>query len=348
MTTHPVTHRGASRARLNYQRKLMARMAMRKVVLGVLLLFTRALMAQDCESVIALSKTVSVVVEDQRSVEAAAANFCSAYSKSTSSGTSANLGISYGLLSGSFGSSSVDAAAVASRYCSVQNTSQARADAYQRYVESISPDAYRAYEVCVKYSEQELKFSLDPATVLPNQFTVIALYASKAKNAKTALAFSASDDVTCAWVGNKGEQAELASGSTAALKCTRSDSERKSYVSVFSPELAIEAMNIPWQAYTKEGVSIDMVAALQARLGTMETQLAQLRSRTDSLASELDTVEGQIPNAIVWAADAHHPPAVINAVNHCDIGDNFMMGVALNGLGNVTGLSCRRAILTRR
>lgn len=260
---------------------------MRTTLFIMLALTSQQLAAQNCESVIALSKRVSVTVEDQKSLEAAAADFCSSYSKATANSSGSSLGIGFGMLSASFGSANADVSSVASRYCSVQNSSHAREDAYRRYIESISPDAYRAYELCIRYSQQDLKFSLDPATTLPSEFTMVALYASKTQGARAELAFDASDGVACAWVGNSAGKQLLESGSSAALKCKRADSGTKSYVSVFSPTIAIEPLSIPWQAYTKDGTPTDAVDALRQSLDAVESRARAYDNRLAAMEAEI-------------------------------------------------------------
>src|SRR5207237_3915357 len=167
---------------------------MRTIISLLLMFIAQGLVAQNCESVIALSKTTNVAIADRQAVENAAANFCSAYTQSNASGSSSSFGVGYGPLSVSFGGGSADAAAVASRYCSASNRSIADANAYRTYVESIAPAAYHAYETCLKYSQQDLKFSSDQATILPNEFTITALYSSNRMGANTKVSFSSSSD----------------------------------------------------------------------------------------------------------------------------------------------------------
>jgi hypothetical protein len=256
---------------------------MRMAISLLLVFIARGLFAQNCESVIALSKTVDVAVADRQSVETAASNFCSAFSQSNTSGSSSSLGVGYGPLSVSFGGGSVDAAAVASRYCSASNRSVADTNAYRTYVESIAPAAYHAYETCLKYSQKDLKFSSDQATILPNEFTITALYSSNSMGASTKVSFSSSSDVTCTWSSGNSTDITLPSGSSAALQCKRSDSGKKSYVNLFSPTLAVDPMSVPWGAYSKDGTPIDLLSAIQARTMRLERELANLKDRLSTI-----------------------------------------------------------------
>src|SRR6185312_4727796 len=77
--------------------------------------------AQDCESVIALSKVVSVVVSVRDSVEQHASAFCSEYSRLLEIDSSAKLGASYRFLAASLGGTNVSAEMVAGKYCSAAN-----------------------------------------------------------------------------------------------------------------------------------------------------------------------------------------------------------------------------------
>jgi hypothetical protein len=113
---------------------------------------------QQCEGVIALSKVVSAAVQDKTSVEQNAARFCSEYSRSTDRSSSSSFGASYKFLSGSFAGGNASVEAVASKYCSASSNFSESRDAYKQYIESISPNAYNAYQQCLIMSTQDVKF----------------------------------------------------------------------------------------------------------------------------------------------------------------------------------------------
>jgi len=247
------------------------------------LIVATAAAAQDCETVIALSKVISGRVQDQNLVETHAATFCSQYRQSRGSSSSSEFGASYKFLAASFGSSSASVEDVASKYCSAENNSRSRSDAYREYIEAIAPGAYPAYEQCLRLSSQNLKFSLDPASVLPREFSLAAQFVGRAVGARARLGYSSSSDVTCTWNGASASSTEhaLTAGMTTFLKCTRPSNAAASYVRISNLDATDEVLTIPWQQYTAEGIPVVPLQAIQSRVANLESRVAELQSGLD-------------------------------------------------------------------
>lgn len=239
--------------------------------------------AQECESVIALSKVVATVVSDRDSVEQHAANFCNEYSRSGGKSNSASFGASYKFLSASFGSTSASMEAVASKYCSASNSYAASKDAYKQYIETISPNAYSAYEQCLRMSRQDLKFNVNTASILPHEFSMSASFVSSTGQPSAQITYSASKDVTCRWDDTNQKTRILKTGSSAILECERANPSQRSYVTVVRSDVGAnqDTLTLPWQAYNKNGHPVDSLAALRSRIISLETQLAKLSAGTD-------------------------------------------------------------------
>lgn len=146
----------------------------------VVMCFSSAAYAQNCESIIQLSKLKTGVIKDNETIQQHAKNFCSEYnSKSTSvHKLTGSAKASYWFLSGSIrgGSTKTAIEAVASQYCSSEKGGEASKEAYKEYIESIAPGAFSAYEQCVQMSEKSLRFGVDPSSILPNEFTISVSY----------------------------------------------------------------------------------------------------------------------------------------------------------------------------
>jgi hypothetical protein len=236
--------------------------------------------AQTCETVIALSKTTSLVVQDRDSLEKHAAAFCSEYSRTRGSSSSSSFGASYKFLSASFGSGDASVDAVASRYCSAADMSVSRSDSYRQYVESIAPNAYSAYEQCLR--SKDLRFNLDLGTVLPTEFSLAVAFIAPSRDVKTAeVTYSASSDVMCAW-GNAAPATTnvLQSGSSDFLKCTRPDPSRRSYVRISNVATGSDnVLTIPWQAYSRDGVPVDSLKAMESAIERLTARISTLEAR---------------------------------------------------------------------
>lgn len=236
--------------------------------------------AQECESVVALSKVVSTVVSNRDSVEQHAANFCNEYSRSSGRSSSSSFGASFKFLAASFGSNSASVDEVASKYCSASNSSSATKDAYKQYIESISPNAYSAYEQCLRMTKQDLRFSVNLASVLPAQFSMSVAFTSSVSGSQAAkLAYSASDGISCKWGTSSEKTLSMPSGSSALLDCSRTDQTKRGYVMVVrSDATSSDPLTLPWQAYNREGVPVDTLAELQQSIRNMQMSVAELRS----------------------------------------------------------------------
>ncbi|MDP5277949.1 H-type lectin domain-containing protein [Sphingomonas sp. DG1-23] len=228
--------------------------------------------AQDnCTSVISLARVRSDMVQARDQVEQHAANFCNEYRNARSSNRAIGLSASYRFLSGTFNSSSASAEEVASRYCSADSSFSRLSTAYQSYVESIAPGAFPAYEQCVIMSRHEVHFRVDPASVLPGQFVVIAYFRPQASGNTANLSYSSSSDVNCSWNGVRGIRYALFGASQATLNCRRTDSSRRSFVAIVRDDGG-DQITLPWQAYNRDGVPVATMAELSARIAEVDVR----------------------------------------------------------------------------
>lgn len=267
---------------------------MRKILVGVAFVsaFSAPAIAQNCESVIALSKVVNTTVSDKDSLEQHASNFCNEYSKAQGSGKSSSFGASFKFLSASFGSSTVSAETVASKYCSANNSSVASKDAYKNYIETISPNAYSAYEQCLRMANDHLQFSVDIAGILPTEFSISASFVSPIRAATNAeVSYSASKDVNCKWDDGPDKKIAIQTGGTAILECSRTDSTVKSYVRLVRKDGPGQPLILPWQAYTKEGVPVDTIRDFQKSMEALQNKLSSLGGQIDAVNTRIDGIK---------------------------------------------------------
>jgi hypothetical protein len=265
---------------------------MKKIILAYIALFPGLVSAQSCENVIELSKIRNTVVQDNSAVEQHASSFCKEYAKSSGKSSSSNFGASYKFLSASFGSSGASMEEVASRYCSSDNIYTASKDAYRQYIESISPGAYGAYEQCIRMSKQDIRFNVDPGSILPTEFSVSASFVSTAalQNSAT-LTYSSSDDVRCNWDDSSEPKKVLQTGSTALLKCKRENQAKKSYVTiVHSSSGSSLPLTLPWQAYDDHGIPINTLDELKREVDTINGKFFELNNSMTINAGKLQTI----------------------------------------------------------
>ncbi len=260
---------------------------MRAILFAAVSLFPAMSFAQECESVIALSKVQSVVISDQATVEQHAANFCNEYSKAAGNNSSASFGASYKFLSASFGQSGASMEQVASRYCSAEQGFKSATDAYKQYVESISPNAYEAYTQCIEMSKKNVRYNINAASILPDEFTMSVSFTSGVAGETPAiLAYSAPEGITCKWDGTDEKSSTIQSGSTEILKCTRSDYSKRSYVTVVRKNEDNKPMTLSWPAYSADGTPINQIANLDSAVQALTASAKQLQVDVGTLRAE--------------------------------------------------------------
>lgn len=221
----------------------------------------------DCKDLISMSKTVSSSTQSRSSFESSAATFCSEYKKGTTITKSANYGISYKLIAASMGTSKASEEEVASKVCSANAGESSRADAYQQYVETISDNAYKAYEACEKL--QVAKIDISVRSILNDEVT-ISVGNSSTKAAPATFQFITSAGATCQWQTAgvaPTNPTSVPPGTTVFLKCSRSNIGKQESITIGDTSDGAGAkLTIPWQAVTPQGIGIDLVGQLMKRV----------------------------------------------------------------------------------
>ena len=220
----------------------------------------------DCTDVIKLSKTVSTVTQSRSAFESSAATFCNEYKKGAKTAKSANYGISYKLIAASMGTTKASEEEIASKVCSTNDAETSRADAYQQYIESISDNAYKAFEACEKMRSAKIDISI--SSVL-NKEIAISVGNSSSKAAPAQLQVVSSAGATCNWLsdGAKGNVLSVATGTTAFLKCSRPDISQQEAITIGDiSDGAGAKLTIPWPALNAAGLPIDLLAQLTKRV----------------------------------------------------------------------------------
>lgn len=288
--------------------------------------FCSAAPAQQCENVIALSKVSSTTIADKASVEQHANNFCSEYSKSGGKSSSNSFGASYKFLSLSSANADASVEAIASKYCSASSNFSSSSDAYRQYVEAIAPGAFDAYQQCIQLSSRDVRFSLSPASTLPTEFSMtVSFTGSAAPNKSAEISATAATGIGCTWDGKAKSSTVIATGQTSVLQCKRHDAGRRGYVVLARTDGTREAMTIPWQAYGKDGTPIDSLAAFEARVRKLETDVA-------SSIANYSAQQGALANLTTRAGVLESATLVIvSRTNACPAGwrqvSNMFLGI---------------------
>lgn len=281
----------------------------------LLLLLSLNATAQNCESVIALSKTTNSTVYDQDSIAQQAANFCSDYKQSRQSGNAMDAGGSYGLFSATVGMSSQSADAVASKFCSASDNFAVSKTAYRNYVESISDKAYAAYSSCLSLSRSDVKFAVDTAAILPDEFSISAGLVSTTGKTKTTIDISASSGIVCTNGGQSVTTVDIANGKSVSITCRRTDSKRPGFVKFLNTGIGInEQMTVPWAGLDE--------AVVNSAYGTIGLRAVGTRATTDTsrCPANSDANRGELAGRVNFAKPFKEPPSVSIAINSVDSG----------------------------
>lgn len=259
-----------------------------KLILSVFMLVvvsTNAV-AEQCESVIGLAKTLSTSVAERSAVEQHASNFCSEYSKVGANATSSNFGASYKFLSLSSGSADTSVEAIASKYCSASSGFAKSSDAYRHYVESIAPGAFEAYQQCIQLADKDVRFTLSSASVLPGEFSMAVSFSGSTVGSQSAsLSAIPASGIACSWDGKPEPNIVISTGQTTVLRCTREATDRRGYVVIARTD-GKETMTIPWQEY-KDGVPSNGLKLLEEQLRATQKRTSELESRLGAMAMQI-------------------------------------------------------------
>lgn len=250
---------------------------------------------QQCSNIIALARTKNVSISNKNTIQTHASNFCSEYYRAKSTNSSINLGVAYEALKVSFGSSGASADQVASKYCKGDFSHGAIDDAYQEYVEFISPDAYSAYETCIKHASKDMNFIVDPIASLQKEMNIGISYVAQSGSTwwpQTAqIKYSTSEGVSCSSDNSSAQPIQLKTPSSAILKCVRSDYKKRSFVTVIRADAAdIPPLNIPWPEYDDQGNKVTTIDDINQRIFSIDQKITSLESKASRARTETGVV----------------------------------------------------------
>ena len=258
-------------------------------ILKVAFLCLAAPAMAECIDVIKLSKVTSEVVQSKDSFESNASAFCKEYKSNTTSTKSASYGLSYKFLAASMGTANASETEVASKVCSSDASQSSRSDAYRQYVESISEKAYSAYEACERFKGADITFTLN--SILTKSLTISVGNSSK-KSAPALITFAPDGAAKCEWqsLGPQQSTLTLPTGSSALLRCTRTDIGEESAITITDTSTSnSNSLTIPWAAVGADGIAIDHLKTLnkkfEAAIASLELASKQLTGAVVSFNS---------------------------------------------------------------
>jgi hypothetical protein len=220
----------------------------------------------DCTDVISLSKTISQKTADKNSFESSAKAFCSEYKKGTTQTKSANYGISYGYIAASMGTAKASEEQIASQVCSSEEGKDVKKDVYKEYIETISANAYTAYEACERLRTSSI--SIEPQDKLSTEVSFLVQNA-RPSTAPALMQYSATLGVSCLWEsdGSDSKKFSLVTGASVTLRCKRENASKKGSVTILDTSVAANnSLTIPWGTYDKDDNPVDQLLLLNKKL----------------------------------------------------------------------------------
>ena len=261
------------------------------VVLGVGGAVTQEAAAQDdCAEVIRMSRHTASVVQTKDHFEEHAKNFCDEYNSSRSSSRSRSYEASFELLAGSMSGSRTSESQVASKYCSTNERESRRQDAYEQYLNTVSPGAFSAYDTCKKFSSTGTQIALSAV----HEKEMFVTLRNSLDTGEARIKYSGTQGIDCRWdASDANEQSQdpwvLKPRSAAVVKCDRTSPTQKDSVIVYTSTSPSTPLTFPWSAYNKEGQPVDSLRDLQQQLATLGRDVTNVNA-------ELGTVNGRIRN----------------------------------------------------
>ncbi len=271
--------------------------------LAISIIWPSVAKGQGCETLIALSREQSTVVESDSMIASHAESFCKEYKSGNRSSRSSAFGASYEFLSGTFSSGRASEAQVASRYCAAADSNSAATNYYERYINSIAPGAYDAYKQCLDSRDSDVIFRVDPNSVLKDQFNLTATF-QRPGIGQANLFANGSDGVSCLWNGGNSSRFRLRSPGTATLTCKRASFAERDFVTV-AVENGTEKITIPWAAYTVEGYPVFAIAELKRANEQLKLEIDNLSQQIRSIGT---TANPESAVRLQWNSTGQCPP----------------------------------------
>ena len=249
------------------------------IMLGIGGAITQEVAAQNnnCAEVIRLSRQTASIVQTKDHFEEHAKNFCDEYRSSKSSNRSQSYGASYELLAASMSGSRTSEVQVASKYCSTNERESRRQDAYEQYLNTVSPGAFGAYEACQNFSSTGTR--IDLSAVHEKEMFVNLTNSLDTGDAR--IRFSGTQGVNCHWdASDANEHSQdkwmLKPRSAAVVMCNRTSSTQDDSVIVYTSTSPNIPLTFPWSRYNEEGEPVDSLRDLQQQLATLERDVSNM------------------------------------------------------------------------
>ena len=266
----------------------------------------------NCSDVIKASKVVSAEFRNRKEFQKHASNFCHEYNRTTNNTSSRSHGINYKFLSASMGKKNASYDDLAIRFCSADNTAEARSEVFDKYIEMIAPEAYESYNLCKHYSQDNgprvipfvwqdkkgINFSLMHDSQQPAVFQgiVSSIFECSTREGEIDL------------LGIKGQERQLSknalnivcnrkgvqciAGKDSDPRCTKKfPMGTQSYTHYSGGNLALNLssaqFNIPFKAFDGGAVIVEF-ERLQDRVENLETRNDELTAENKKLSDLID------------------------------------------------------------
>ena len=293
----------------------------------------------DCAEVIRMSRHTASVVQTQDHFEEHAQNFCDAYRSNQSSSRSRSYQASYELLAGSMSGSRTSESQVASQYCSANRRESRRQDAYEQYLNTVSPGAFSAYATCKKFSSTGTQIALSAV----HKTEMFVTLRNSLDTGEARIKYSGTRGIDCRRdASDANEQSQdpwvLKPRSAAVVKCNRPSPTQADSVIVYTSTSPNTPLTFPWSAYNTEGKPVDSLRDLQRDVRNVNTELGALEEKNDALQSENSKlsnavqgymnrqwcdVTGQRGRDAVYKNDEKHPIEIAVTTNSRSSKRNF-------------------------
>ena len=214
------------------------------ITLAVSMCFPAIAQANNCAEVIKLSLTTSSVVQSRDQFETDAREFCSSYSRNTASGNAAGANVGYGGFTFGGTSSSTNAKAVARNVCESTDSGNMRADAYDRLIQEIAPQAYSSYDNCIN-QQSSVNIEIGAGNT-PSFVPVTINFVPQTAGQFAEIAVITDDTVDC----GMDEPRRMNSAGSFIIACRREDVTRIGSINVIDQAGGGGNLSVPWTAYT--------------------------------------------------------------------------------------------------
>lgn len=217
----------------------------------------------DCSDVIKLSMNSTSEFVTQSDFENDVRNFCRSYNRQKQAGSTVGVDAKYKVISLGFKSGSNSADAISDKYCDENNSVDASAGAYRKFIHEVAPQAYSSYNQCVS---EKRSFNVTIGSATSDYAPITVNFVPQSAGEYAEIMVSTDSSVQC----DLKEPKKMDKAGNFLIACSRTNVTKPGSITVTNLAGGMGTISVPWTAYTApDGIPIDLARRYLASVEEM-------------------------------------------------------------------------------